>query len=62
MQHSMLSTIDEPQTFEKAMASDIVEEWKQTMREEIESLRTNNIWVLETLSLNNIRKQTSHRL
>ena len=39
----------EPATYEEAMASDHAEQWKQAMDEEMESLRTNQTWVLQEL-------------
>lgn len=40
------SLVDEPRTFEEAMASEEQSEWAQAMNDEIEALKVTNTWVL----------------
>jgi len=39
-------TVEEPQLYEEAVSGDHADHWKQAMEEEINSLRSNNIWSL----------------
>lgn len=43
---------EEPQTFDEAMTRDDAKQWQQAMKEEIESLKSNNTWTLQPLPEN----------
>ena len=42
---------DEPKTVQKALSSSISDEWMKVMNDEMESMRTSQVWDLVDLSL-----------